>query len=303
MINPLTINRETNTYSKRPQCNEATGNMATAGWWVNSLYPILEDNVCTMLNGEMGKKYGVDCSEGKDTLTDLKWFFGNIFRAPALQEEFWKLWDIVVEHGLVRSNSSDSGDLFSTDLFADDIFEPIRETVEADRRIWSATLQNKNISFDTSSINPARCEPLLEESLRNSNAGSTPIPDPFTIPRKNWAFQTAAENGEFITFYKGLVAEEPIDAILDYVDSDYVFAKREIFFNYRLQWIMSQHPGTGDEDVDDLSTSPSDSKSGHSMLSTVTAVTVIFALLIYSAKRFWKNDQSNYSTVADVELE
>ena len=100
--------------------------MATAGWHVNSIYNIFEEN---LLCGPIGKQYGLDCGEGKPTITDLKWFFGNIFRVPTLQLEFWKLWDIVMEHGLVEKNRSDSSDLFATDLFVDQIFEPIRETV------------------------------------------------------------------------------------------------------------------------------------------------------------------------------
>lgn len=132
LINTLTVDRETNTYSTRPPCNENTGNMATAGWHVNSLYRIFEEDVFC---GEIGQKYGLDCSEGRHTITDMRWFFGNIFRAPALQEEFWKLWDIVVEHGLVAKNGLEPGDLFSTDVFADQIFDPIRATVEGMCRV------------------------------------------------------------------------------------------------------------------------------------------------------------------------
>ncbi|KAL7551435.1 hypothetical protein ACHAWF_014627 [Thalassiosira exigua] len=301
VYNPLTINRETNRYSTRPQCDVTTGNIATAGWWVDSIYG-MEEGLCTKLSGEEGVKYGVDCSEGKDTLLDFKWFFGNIFYTPALQEEFWKLWDIVVEHGLVGTNRSGSGDLFSMDLFADEIFEPIRETVEADRRIWSATLQNQNVTFDTSSIHPGSCEPLLEESLRESNAGNISFPDPFTIPSENWAFQTAAKNGEFINFYKALVADQPIDAVSDYVDSDYVFVKRANYFKYRLKWIMSQHPGNTEVDVDETSMSLSDSQASHSMLITAIVAAVVIAVLIF-AKLFRKNGRSTYSAVDNVELE
>ena len=85
-----------------------------------------------------------------------------------------------------------------------------------DHRIWYATLENKIISFDTSSIHPSTCEPLLEESLRKSVVGSTTFPDPFTIPGQDWAFQTAYQNGEFIQFYKGLLAEGPIDFISEW---------------------------------------------------------------------------------------
>ena len=64
-------------------------------------------------------------------ITDMKWFFGNIFRMPSLQEEFWKLWDVIVERGLVEKNETESsGDLFSADMFVDQIFEPIRATVQ-----------------------------------------------------------------------------------------------------------------------------------------------------------------------------
>ena len=125
--NPLTIDRETNTYSTRPPCNEDTGNLATAAWHVNSNYNIFEE---LLLCGPAGEQYGLDYSEGQPTISDLKWFFGNIFRIPALQKEFWELWDIVIEHGLIEKNGSNSGDLFSTDLFVDQIFDPIRATVQ-----------------------------------------------------------------------------------------------------------------------------------------------------------------------------
>ena len=132
--NTLTVDRKTNTYSTRPLCNESTGNMATAGWYVNSIYFFEELLIC----GEMGQTLmgsDFDCSKGKPTVTDTRWFFGNMFRVPALQEEFWKLWDIVVKHGLVEKNGLDSSDLFSTDLFVDQLFEPIRATVKGMYRV------------------------------------------------------------------------------------------------------------------------------------------------------------------------
>lgn len=168
----------------------------------------------------------------------------------------------------------------------------------ADHRIWYATLENKNISFDTSRIYSNACEPLLEESLRKSYAGNTSnIPALFAIPRETWAFQTATKNGEFIHFYEGLLSEEPIDAIADYVDSDHVLAKKKKFLKYRLEWIQSQHPGTGGRDGSILQ---------HNLLRRVTMGALILAVAVFSAKLlFCKDDRrrSTYSTVGDAEIE
>ena len=132
-VNTMTVDRKTNTYSTHPPCDESTGNMATAAWWVNSIYILNEEIPLCGIPGIAPS--GPDCSEGKPTVTDMKWFFGNMFRVPALQEEFWKLWDIVVKHRLVEKNGSEPTDLFSTNLFVDQIFEPIRTTVKGMYRV------------------------------------------------------------------------------------------------------------------------------------------------------------------------
>ena len=173
----------------------------------------------------------------------------------------------------------------------------------ADHRLWYATLENKNISFDTSGIHSNTCEPLLEDVLRNSFDGNTSIDDPFTIPRDHWAFHTAYENGEFIQFYESLVAEEPIDAISDYVDSDYFLDKKKHFFKYRLEWISSQHPskaiGNTAEDSPG-SFNPASTQNKLNMVAVAALVLLVFAL---STKVFCKSKRSKYIAVGDAELE
>merc|ERR1711982_91608 len=83
---------------------------------------------------------------------------------------------------------------------------------------------------------------LFAKSYVRNTSTYEPFTDPFSVPRDHWAFHTAYENGEFIQFYKSLVAEEPIDAILDYVNSDYILDKKRRYLKYRLNWMMSQRP-------------------------------------------------------------
>lgn len=236
------VDRETNTYTTIPACDESTGNMNTAGWWVNTMHITWEIGICN--------SGSYNCDKGGPTVTDMRYDFANMFRIPALQKEFWNLWDIVLEHGLVENNGSDSGDLFSTDLFAGQIFEPIRLTVTADKRIWYSTLENTDLTPFALNIPSDICEPLLEVSLEESVVGnSSSSADPYIIPGQEWTFHTAYENGNFINFYEGLLSEAgPNDFISNYLDSDYLLAKERNYFKYRLDWINSQRPGKTNND-------------------------------------------------------
>lgn len=130
IVNTIQVDRETNTYLTVAPCNESTGNTSTVGWLANTLHwsdEMFCNPVYVDLLGDLYKD--LNCSEGEPTVSDTRWFFGMMFRIPALQKEFWNLVDIVVEHRLIEENVLDSGDLFSADLFADQIFEPIRSTV------------------------------------------------------------------------------------------------------------------------------------------------------------------------------
>lgn len=131
IFNTIQVDRETNTYLTVAPCNESTGNMTTVGWQVNTLHFYVDQQICNPVDVDLlGDLYkDLNCSEGEPTVSDTRWFFGMMFRIPALQKEFWNLVDIVVEHRLIEENVLDSGDLFSADLFADQIFEPIRSTV------------------------------------------------------------------------------------------------------------------------------------------------------------------------------
>ena len=124
--------------------------------------------------------------------------------------------------------------------------------------------------------------------------------DPFTIPGQDWAFQTAPQNGEFIQFYKGLLAkglltEGPIDFISEYVDSDNILAKRKKCFKYRLEWVISQRSGTMECDTHKVSTSM------FPAILSVSAVTSV--LVIIFAKVFCKNERSRYSPIGNAELD
>jgi len=240
------IDFETNAIDTFP-CNASTGYFYSTGWHVDSLW---DGRACDFVeDGCDSIKPGTALND--TNVWDMRHFFRHLFRAPSLQKEFWLLFDLVAEHGLVddadRKSSTSESDIFKFGDLIEMYFQKVRSAAEVDLKIWSIpnVLFQLSYSEEFPVVDVEQCKPLLYEYLRASGTDDG-TGNVTSIPGKEWSFVQAERNSKFFDFFKAEAKAVPSSARTigawnwpAYTSEEAVTSAKN-FIKARLDWIASQ---------------------------------------------------------------